>query len=90
MSNVSRETSEDVRERDAHECQRCLKKGKNTLHHIKRSSEGGSDDESNLILLCRKCHDLIERLYDKGSVTAKSFYSWLENERRNLDERRPP
>ncbi len=46
-------------------CQVCGKKGvrgnKLTIHHIKPKSEYPEldDDPDNLILVCRKCHDLI-------------------------------
>jgi len=27
------------------------------IHHLKHRSQGGGDDEANLVLLCRTCHD---------------------------------
>ena len=41
-------------------CERCLKAGRyvkvEEVHHIKPLADGGTNDESNLIGLCRKCH----------------------------------
>ena len=40
-------------------CKLCSKKTKNLeLHHIIPKSRGGSDDKTNLIKLCSKCHGL--------------------------------
>jgi len=50
--------------RDNHECQSCFKKlgkSENSVHHIE-PREDGTDEMSNLILLCKKCHDEIEGL----------------------------
>jgi len=33
-----------------------------TFHHIVFQSEGGTDEKSNLIPLCRKCHDFTHEL----------------------------
>ena len=30
-------------------------------HHIRRSSQGGADDRSNLLLCCHRCHEWIHR-----------------------------
>lgn len=50
--------------RDSYTCQRCGKKfgthAHLSVHHIIPRSEGGSNDLSNLITLCCKCHDLVE------------------------------
>lgn len=46
--------------RDKYTCQYCKGKSKDEkleVHHIVFRSRGGSDDEDNLITLCKKCHD---------------------------------
>lgn len=51
--------ADQVRERDDYTCQRCLNEsGEFPLqaHHLHKRSEGGSDNPSNLITLCRPCH----------------------------------
>lgn len=53
-------------------CERCLSKGRmttaNLVHHIVPVSQGGSDDEDNLMALCRSCHEHIHsvEIKDKG------------------------
>ena len=43
--------------RDNYTCQCCGKKNcRLEVHHIKFKSNGGTDDEENLITLCKKCH----------------------------------
>lgn len=46
-------------------CERCLVNGKYTpadlVHHKKPLSEGGSNDDSNLMSLCCSCHEKIHR-----------------------------
>lgn len=41
-------------------CERCLKQGRyvkvEEVHHIKPLADSGTNDESNLMSLCRKCH----------------------------------
>lgn len=34
----------------------CGKTGKIDMHHIKRRSQGGGDEDSNLVPLCHECH----------------------------------
>ena len=44
--------------RDNYTCQCCGKKNcRLEVHHIKFKSNGGTDDEENLITLCKECHD---------------------------------
>jgi hypothetical protein len=43
-------------------CGRCNKVARLTRHHIVPRSEGGSDDEANIELVCRPCHDKIHRM----------------------------
>ena len=52
-------TKAKVRFRDNYTCQYCKTKNKNVtleVHHIIFRSNGGSDDENNLITLCHNCH----------------------------------
>ena len=49
-----------VLNRDNYTCQYCKGKNKDSkleVHHIIFRSNGGSDEESNLITLCKTCHD---------------------------------
>ena len=47
-----------VLHRDNYTCQCCGKKNcRLEVHHIKFKSNGGTDDEENLITLCKACHD---------------------------------
>ena len=51
-----------VLDRDNHTCQHCNNKlgdKKLEVHHIIFRSNGGSDEESNLITLCKTCHTMI-------------------------------
>lgn len=46
--------------RDGYTCQHCQGKAKDRrleVHHIQFRSQGGSDDEANLLTLCKTCHD---------------------------------
>lgn len=44
-------------------CEQCKSQGKYTMatevHHIKPLSEGGTNDENNLMALCKSCHSRI-------------------------------
>ena len=60
-----------IRDRYASEhplCEKCLEDGKVTLmdevHHILPVSRGGTHDRSNLMSLCRSCHNKIH--HDMG------------------------
>ena len=49
---------EAILHRDNNTCQCCGKKNcRLEVHHIKFKSNGGTDDEENLITLCKECHD---------------------------------
>lgn len=51
---------EAVLHRDNYTCQCCGKKRVQLeVHHIIFKSQGGSDDEKNLITVCKECHDAI-------------------------------
>lgn len=73
-----------IAERDGYHCRMCGKacrygdpiESKADAHHIILESLGGSSHSSNLIYLCRRCHDLCHK--------AKRF--WLSG---NADDRDP-
>ena len=59
-----------VLNRDSYTCQCCKGKHKDSkleVHHVVYRSQGGSDEESNLITLCHTCH---KDLHD-GKITPK-------------------
>ena len=57
---------EAVLNRDSYKCQHCGKKNcRLEVHHITYRSNGGTDDENNLITLCKECHDCVH----KGVIT---------------------
>lgn len=59
-----------ILKRDNYICQHCKGKTKDSnlhVHHIIFRSKGGSDNENNLITLCRTCHN---KLHD-GEITLK-------------------
>lgn len=61
-----------VLERDNYLCQACHGKSNDTrlnVHHIVYRSNKGSDDQRNLITLCKKCHDKLHNGYLKLNLT---------------------
>jgi len=53
-----------VYRRDRYECQNCGRGGESNnielhAHHIVPKSKGGTHKMSNLISLCKKCHDAV-------------------------------
>lgn len=64
-----------VLNRDSYTCQHCKGKSKDSkleVHHIVFRKNGGSDEESNLITLCKTCHDKLHEdkivLKKKGKI----------------------
>lgn len=66
-----------VRHRDNYTCQCCGKKNcRLEVHHIIFRSNGGTDDEENLITLCKECHDGVHAgtiVLDKKPKKSKSL-----------------
>lgn len=59
-----------VLDRDKYTCQNCKGKNKDKrleVHHIIFRKNGGSDEEGNLITLCKTCHDSLHN----GDITLK-------------------
>jgi 5-methylcytosine-specific restriction endonuclease McrA len=57
MSSLPKATSKAVYQRDCWHCRHCNRNDQLHPHHIVYRSAGGSDDLSNLVTLCAKCHD---------------------------------
>jgi RRXRR protein/HNH endonuclease len=56
--------------RDSYTCQHCKRKSKQVrleVHHIQFRSQGGSDEQANLVTLCKTCHDGLHA----GTITLK-------------------
>lgn len=55
-----RRIRERVLKRDGYLCQPCRRKGRLTpaaeVHHVKALSQGGTDDDGNLLSMCSDCH----------------------------------
>ncbi|MBD1831147.1 HNH endonuclease [Cyanobacteria bacterium FACHB-472] len=54
-----REIRQQALRRDNRTCQVCRKEHSGQVHHIIPRSKGGTDDLSNLITLCGRCHMVI-------------------------------
>ena len=74
--------------RDKHTCQYCKgesKEKKLEVHHIKFKSQGGSDKQDNLIVLCKVCHKKLHnqeielKMKSGKSFTHASFMGIMRN-----------
>lgn len=96
-----------VLRRDDYTCQRCgHQSGPHAgdegrilqVHHVEKLSEGGSNDESNLVTLCRPCHGVqhpgnetfdevrgYARIYPPSAADARVAYVNSKTEREPLD-----
>jgi len=53
----------EILERDGWQCQTCGRSTNLDVHHTKRRSALGDDRETNLITLCRECHQILHGLH---------------------------
>jgi len=58
----------EILERDNWRCQICGCLKNLDIHHLKRRSALGEDLETNLITVCRECHEILH-----GSAQEKTF-----------------
>lgn len=72
------DVAQEVKERDAFQCQWCETEDQLTIHHILERKNGGDEDINNLITLCAPCHRQVSKLYDSGAITAGTFHAWLQ------------
>ena len=60
-------SNEDVFNQDRYKCRNCQRKGGNKgdielhAHHIVPTERGGQDTLSNLVTLCRECHESVHQ-----------------------------
>ncbi len=79
-----RDTRVVVLKRDRHRCRACGQKHGLEVHHVVMRSLGGKDDASNLIALCRDCHQsvhghvLILRWNGQGNPARTVAFEWVK------------
>ena len=56
--DLYRRLKREILERDGWRCQGCGSSRSLDVHHMRRRSALGDDEETNLITLCRECHQL--------------------------------
>lgn len=64
----------------ADECLRCGSHHQIQRHHIQPRASGGSDDDENLVPLCRVCHDEIHTGVtedEPAKYTDEEFWRWI-------------
>lgn len=77
-----------VRERDRHRCMNCTASGSDVtldVHHIVPRGQAGSNRLSNMVVLCRRCHDAAHRKglaphvkFDNGAMDNEAFGLYVE------------
>ena len=55
-TNITNETRKAVYRRDGYQCAVCGDPRRLQIHHITHRSQGGGDEQMNLITLCPICH----------------------------------
>lgn len=85
-TRVARETYEAIRvkilERDHYRCQECGFFKHLEVHHIIHRSQGGSNDPSNLITLCRRCH---AKKHGNAHIMSKKRRHTARNQRKKFN-----
>jgi 5-methylcytosine-specific restriction endonuclease McrA len=62
-----------VLERDDYRCRGCGTIRNLELHHLQYRSHGGKDAADNLVVLCRRCHNRMHRVWK----WAEQLRGWL-------------
>ena len=97
---MNEELREAVVERDRGQCANCRASvGENgDVHHIVPRGVGGADVITNLVLLCRQCHDAVHddettaptvQFSSTGYMSSGSFSTFLQFVRQILSTVRP-
>jgi 5-methylcytosine-specific restriction endonuclease McrA len=61
----------EILARDNWQCQACGCLKNLDVHHLRRRSALGEDLETNLITLCRECHQVLHGCLQKGNQSIK-------------------
>jgi 5-methylcytosine-specific restriction endonuclease McrA len=61
----------EILARDNWRCQVCGRLKNLDLHHMRRRSALGEDLETNLITLCRECHQILHGSVQTGNFSTK-------------------
>jgi len=69
--------------KDGGRCWRCGTTKNVQRCHIVPHSQGGEDHPSNLLLLCRDCHNDAPNV---SNATAEDFFNWMRNSRNSLSK----
>lgn len=70
-------TRRQLRLRDGNRCVVCGSPRQLTIHHLRPRAIGGSDELSNLVTLCRDCHEALEDPIRNTLATLASWLVWL-------------
>jgi hypothetical protein len=74
---VTKEGEKRMRQNEARpklvgRCPKCRKVTPLTRHHIVPRSEGGPDEETNIELVCRPCHNALHRMQPRQRSVSKA------------------
>lgn len=58
MSKITNDIRKAVYRRDGYQCAVCSDNRRLQIHHITKRSQGGGNEQMNLVTLCDKCHAL--------------------------------
>lgn len=80
---VSSDVREYIKNRDDFTCRLCFKKLQTVgmqVHHIVPVANGGTDDNSNLVLLCYECHTELHKAgWENYTKKLKDYTTKIEN-----------
>lgn len=76
-NGVAKEIREKILERDGYRCRLCKFRDKDAysmqVHHVVPVSHGGDDDDLNLCILCKSCHQKVHNDgWEKYVITFKT------------------
>ena len=60
-------------------CLTCDFNGSIDIHHVKSRAAGGSNDDFNLMPLCRKCHSAIHKLGRSTFIKKNKLSEYMVN-----------